>query len=59
MPYTNHKREMTPWKYVHARVFTCESVTLGTSLVPRPRPVFCRFQYGKAGEGLVSFLTRI
>ena len=27
------------------------------SLVPRPRPAFRRFQYGKAGEGLVSFLT--
>ena len=27
------------------------------SLVPRPRPAFHRFQYGKAGEGLVSFLT--
>ena len=28
-----------------------------TSLVPRPRPAFHRLQYGKAGEGLVSFLT--
>ena len=30
------------------------------SLVPRPRPVFRRFLYGKlgqAGEGLVSFFT--
>ena len=24
----------------------------GSSLVPRPRPAFRRFQYGKAGEGL-------
>ena len=24
-------------------------------LVPRPRPAFCRLQYGKAGEGLVFF----
>ena len=29
----------------------------GTSLVSRPRPAFRRFQYGIAGEGLVSFLT--
>ena len=27
-------------------------ITLITSLVPRPRPAFRRFQYGKAGEGL-------
>ena len=27
------------------------------SLVPRPHPVFRCFQYEKAGEGLVSFLT--
>ena len=27
------------------------------SLVSRPHPDFCRFQYGKAGEALVSFLT--
>ena len=27
------------------------------SLVPRPHPAFRRFQYSKAGEGLVSFLT--
>ena len=27
------------------------------SLVPTPRPAFRRFQYGKAREGLVSFLT--
>ena len=27
------------------------------NLVPRPRPAFRRLQYGKAGEGLVSFLT--
>ena len=27
------------------------------NLVPRPCPAFRRFQYGKAGEGLVSFLT--
>ena len=26
------------------------------SFVPRPRPAFHHFQYGKAGEGLVSFL---
>ena len=26
------------------------------SLVPRPCPAFLRLQYGKAGEGLVSFL---
>ena len=25
------------------------------SLIPRPRPAFCRLQYGKVGEGLVSF----
>ena len=27
------------------------------SLVPRPPPSFRRLQYGKAGEGLVHFLT--
>ena len=27
------------------------------SLVPRPRPAFHHLQYGKAGEGLVYFLT--
>ena len=27
------------------------------SLIPRPRLAFRRLQYGKAGEGLVSFLT--
>ena len=27
------------------------------SLVPKPRPAFHHLQYGKAGEGLVSFLT--
>ena len=27
------------------------------SLVPRPYPAFRHLQYGKAGEGLVSFLT--
>ena len=27
------------------------------SLIPRPRPTFHCFQYGKAGEGLVSFFT--
>ena len=31
--------------------------TFMPSLVPRPRPAFHRFQYGKSGEGLVSFLT--
>ena len=25
--------------------------------VPRSQPAFCHFQYGKAGKGLVSFLT--
>jgi len=28
-----------------------------SSLVPRPHPAFRRLQYGKAGAGLVSFLT--
>ena len=28
-----------------------------TSLVPRPHPAFCHLQYGKVGEGLVSFFT--
>ena len=31
--------------------------TIVCSLIPRPCPAFCRFQYGKAGDGLVSFLT--
>ena len=29
------------------------------NLLPRPRPDFRHFQYGKAGEGLVSFLMRV
>ena len=31
--------------------------TFMPSSVPSPRPAFHRFQYGKVGEGLVSFLT--
>ena len=43
-----------------ARLFEGKLLPLScicVSLVPRPRPAFRRFQYGKAGEGLVSFLT--
>ena len=32
-----------------------EIYTVNCSLIPRPHPVFNRFQYGKAGEGLVMF----
>ena len=33
------------------------SLLVWGSLVPRPHPAFRCLQYGKAGEGLVSFLT--
>ena len=41
----------------HTTAVTYVNKLGGTSLVPRPRPAFRRLQYGKAGEGLVSFLT--
>ena len=34
-------------------------MTVKGSLVPRPCPTFHRLQYGKVGEGLVSFLMRV
>ena len=34
-----------------------QCVPWSPSHVPRPRPAFCRLQYEKVGEGLVSFLT--
>ena len=38
---------------IYEIMYESESCRVYTSLVPRP----CHFQYGKAGEGLVSFLT--
>ena len=46
--------ELQNWKKTVGQ-FNTRWVT--SSLVPRPRPAFRRLQYGKAGEGLVSFLT--
>ena len=40
-------------------LYQARRLSPSTNLVPRPRPSFCHFQYGKAGEGLVSFLTSL
>ena len=39
--------------------FARPSVYHHASLIPRSHPAFRRLQYGKAGEGLVSFLTLV
>ena len=46
--------ELTKWSVNFVFIHICSGVG---SLVPRPRLAFCHLQYGKVGEGLVSFLT--
>ena len=46
MCYITHQWQNIPYQLAQAY----------PNLIPRPRPAFRRFQYGKAREGLVSFL---
>ena len=49
--------EKSAWYTLFAHAQFPQEIWVFGSLVPRPHLAFHRLQYGKAGEGLVSFLT--
>ena len=55
--YLSWTAVLTHCMALHSLTISDESLNLDISLIPRPRPAFCRLQYGKAVEGLEYFIT--